>query len=130
MTRRATVAKDFTFDAAHQLLHHAGKCANLHGHTYRLRVEVAGAISAADGTTGEGMVLDFAVLSNIWKQHLEPLLDHQDLNKTLGGIVGPTTAENLATWIFNEFRSRVEGATVTSVTLWETPTSSVRVGEA
>ncbi|MFQ5828699.1 MAG: 6-pyruvoyl tetrahydropterin synthase family protein [Candidatus Methylomirabilia bacterium] len=31
---------EFTLDAAHRIPGHAGKCAYLHGHTYRLQVTV------------------------------------------------------------------------------------------
>ncbi len=36
------IAKEFSFDMAHMLDGHDGKCQNLHGHTYKLQVEVAG----------------------------------------------------------------------------------------
>ena len=36
-----SVTKIFKFDAAHFLPEHSGKCADLHGHTYRLEVTVA-----------------------------------------------------------------------------------------
>ncbi|MCD6102754.1 MAG: 6-carboxytetrahydropterin synthase, partial [Thermotogaceae bacterium] len=32
------ISKEFTFDAAHRLMKYKGKCENLHGHTYKLRV--------------------------------------------------------------------------------------------
>ena len=35
-------AKQFTFDMAHMLDGHDGKCQNLHGHTYILQVEIMG----------------------------------------------------------------------------------------
>ena len=35
------IAKEFQFDACHMLDGHKGKCHNLHGHTYRLIVEVS-----------------------------------------------------------------------------------------
>ena len=35
------IAKEFNFDMAHMLDGHDGKCKNLHGHTYKLQVEVA-----------------------------------------------------------------------------------------
>jgi 6-pyruvoyltetrahydropterin/6-carboxytetrahydropterin synthase len=35
------VTKEFTFDSAHKLDKDDGKCAYLHGHTYRLFVSVA-----------------------------------------------------------------------------------------
>ena len=37
------LACDFIFDAAHRILGHSGKCAYLHGHTYRLEVTVSAA---------------------------------------------------------------------------------------
>lgn len=35
-----TLRKDFTFEAAHLLPHHDGKCARLHGHSWRMTVEI------------------------------------------------------------------------------------------
>lgn len=32
------VTKEITFDVAHILSYYEGKCANLHGHTYKLQV--------------------------------------------------------------------------------------------
>ena len=37
-----TIGKEFHFDAAHRLPDHKGKCQFLHGHTYRLLVELTG----------------------------------------------------------------------------------------
>ena len=36
------VGKQFSFDASHQLVGHFGKCANLHGHTYKVEVVLTG----------------------------------------------------------------------------------------
>jgi len=35
---RTLVTRSFTFEAAHQLPWHPGKCRDLHGHGYRLEV--------------------------------------------------------------------------------------------
>ena len=48
-----TVSKQCQFDAAHVLTNHAGQCKNLHGHTYRVVVEVA------EASDGKDMVIDF-----------------------------------------------------------------------
>ena len=45
------LSRDFTFDAAHNLIHYHGKCERLHGHTYRLRVVLEG------GLDSEGMII-------------------------------------------------------------------------
>ncbi len=38
--------KTFPFEAAHQLKYHDGKCARLHGHSFKLTVVVAGEVRA------------------------------------------------------------------------------------
>ena len=50
------IAKEFSFDMAHMLDGHDGKCKNLHGHTYKLQVEVSGKL-VAEGAK-RGMVVD------------------------------------------------------------------------
>lgn len=119
---RATVSKTFRFEAAHQLLNHDGKCSRPHGHSYKVAVRVRGSINRTSGHPKEGMVIDFADIKEAWKK-IEPMLDHQDLNQTLGGIV--TTAENIAIWIGSQFN--LAGIGIEEVELWETETSSVRV---
>ena len=52
------IAKEFSFDIAHMLDGHDGKCKNLHGHTYRLQVEVGGPLHASGPKAG--MVMDYA----------------------------------------------------------------------
>lgn len=116
------IYKEFSFEAAHQLPHHEGKCRRLHGHSFRGRVYVA---SDCLKTTGSetGMVMDFSVL----KAHLDPLvknyLDHYYLNDSLD-LESPTS-EAIAAWIF----AKLEEAGVPglhSVEVLETCTSAAR----
>lgn len=63
-----TVAKQFRWEAAHRLPWHAGLCRNLHGHSYRLVVEL-------DGEPDDrGMLVDFHDL----KQAMGPLVEGWD----------------------------------------------------
>ncbi len=63
-----TVAKRFRWEAAHRLPWHDGPCDNLHGHSYRMTVEL-------DGTPDErGMLIDFQDV----KRALKPLVDAWD----------------------------------------------------
>jgi len=120
----AEVAKKWTFDAAHHLPDHDGKCRNEHGHTYTVEVSVWGVVQPTRGRSDDGMVLDFGDLSRVWKSAIEPLLDHRDLNETVGARgCWPTTAENLAHWIGESFID--SGVEVAAVSVWETPTSRV-----
>ena len=50
-----------TFDSAHFLRGYNGKCANLHGHTWRVEVTVGSDTLTASGEQ-RGMVIDFADL--------------------------------------------------------------------
>lgn len=130
--RLVWVAKEFEFHAAHVLPNHDGQCARLHGHTYRLRVVVAGEpnrVHPAGLDPAEGMVVDFAVLKDIYTSRVEPLVEHQQLHETLKGLVPVTTCEEMARWLFIVFQGELfkRDLELDSVTLWETPTSYAEV---
>jgi 6-pyruvoyltetrahydropterin/6-carboxytetrahydropterin synthase len=85
------IGKRFTFEAAHLLPNHLGKCKNLHGHTYQLFVEIEGPISLQETTPEKGMVMDYTNFSNIIKEEILYLFDHCNLNERLDN----PTCENL-----------------------------------
>ena len=58
--RVCKVTKRFSIDYAHRLMHHNGKCRNLHGHTGIVEVSVIGEV---DPRTG--MVVDFSMLKDV-----------------------------------------------------------------
>jgi 6-pyruvoyltetrahydropterin/6-carboxytetrahydropterin synthase len=94
---------------AHRLPFHEAGCKNVHGHSYRMLVELAGE------PMSNGMVLDYFVL----KQYIDPLvaeIDHaflcdetdslmKDFLKQSGlkvvFVEFPTTAENIARWFYD-----------------------------
>ena len=115
--------KLFTFEAAHQLPKHSGKCARLHGHSYRLEVTVVGDIIKEEGSS-EGMVVDFADLSKIVEKEIIEQWDHQFLNDLLAFR---TTAELLAVEAFRRLKDA--GLSVSKITLWETAKAFVVVEE-
>lgn len=117
------IAKTFRFDAAHQLQHHKGKCQRMHGHTYTVEVAITGPVQPPDGRSESGMVIDFGKLSDTWKQHVEPHLDHRTLNESLPTVY--PTAEYLAEWIRNQFMVHLGDLdlVIEWVKLWETPDS-------
>jgi len=109
-----TLAREYRFEAAHHLPHHAGKCAALHGHSYRLRLVIAGPIR------DDGMILDFDEVDAL----AEPVIatyDHHNLNDVLAN----PTCELVALDAFSRLRSA--GLHLVEVTLWETERGSVTV---
>ncbi|KUO95974.1 6-carboxytetrahydropterin synthase QueD [Ferroacidibacillus organovorans] len=121
--RRVTITKEFTFDAAHHLYAYKGKCANLHGHTYRLVVSVSDVLDEI------GLSIDFGDVKALVKTHVVDRLDHTYLNEVLPPM--NTTAENMIVWMFEEIERALhafrETARVERLTLYETPTSSVEI---
>lgn len=99
--RRVMVSKKFTFDAAHHLFNYDGKCKALHGQTYRLQIAVSGMLD------DRAMAVDFGDIKQIYKEHLEPHLDHRYLNESLPYM--NTTAENMVYWIFKQVAKHLLG---------------------
>lgn len=105
------IAKEFSFDSAHKLDWHKGKCRNLHGHTYKLQVLIQGELNE------QGIVMDFKELDDKVKAVLEKL-DHAYLNS----IIKNPTAENLAIFIWDKLKNSLP---LYEIKLWETPDSFV-----
>ena len=112
-----TITRSFQFEAAHRLpnVPPEHKCARLHGHSFRVQITVAGTLDDK-----LGWLVDFADLARAWEP-LHAALDHRYLNE-VPGLENPTS-ELLAMWIHQRFE--VPGATVESITVSETCTSSV-----
>lgn len=86
------------FDAAHHLDNYEGACKNLHGHTYKVIVEVKGDDSQLDKAS---ILWDFSELKKIIKQ-----LDHSEKGELNNIIflgkdirINPT-AEVISRWIY------------------------------
>ena len=108
------ITKSFRFEAAHSLPHlpECHQCHRLHGHSYELTVGVSGPV------IGE-WVQDYADISAV----VSPLvkrLDHYNLNEVLSR---PTTAENLAQWIWSHLAASLP--LLSRIEVRETPTSNV-----
>jgi len=63
------IAKEFDWEMGHRLPFHKGKCKNLHGHSYKMTVELEGELDE------NGMVLDFYDLKKVVAPVVETL-DH------------------------------------------------------
>jgi 6-pyruvoyltetrahydropterin/6-carboxytetrahydropterin synthase len=112
---QTSVTCTFSFEAAHRLAWHPGKCRNLHGHSYRLDVTVRGPLD------DHGVVIDFDTLAEIVEREVIVRFDHQDLNQ----IIDNPTAELLAHKAWELLGGA--GLTVAALRLWETTDSSVEL---
>lgn len=112
---RTRVSRSFSFEAAHHLPRHPGKCRRLHGHHYRLAVTVEGPVDP------DGMVLDFGRIETVVEREIVARWDHRCLNDFLDN----PTAELVAAraWAVLE----EAGLAIVALQLWETPDSMVEL---
>lgn len=108
------ITKIFSIAAAHYLPDYDGKCSKIHGHEWRLEVELKKRID-----NDSGMVLDFSKLKTIVNKYVIDQLDHEVMNIY---IYNPT-AENILLFVWEAlmFEALLKG--IESVTLWETENS-------
>lgn len=134
---KTRIAKEFHWEMAHRLPFHTGGCQNVHGHSYKLWVEVEGE------PNGYGMVMDYLDV----KHAVQPLvekLDHAFIcdrsdevmmaffaeNPLKVVIVDfPTTAENIAAHLVDEIATRLQEQIATAPEEFRLERIRVRVQE-
>ena len=104
--------KTVEFSASHRLPNHVGPCANLHGHRWRVVVEVVAA-----HLTPSGMVVDFGDVRRVVMQH-----DHTHLNDRYDNPTAEVIAESIARDVFPLVR---QNGHMIRVEVEESPGSSV-----
>jgi 6-pyruvoyltetrahydropterin/6-carboxytetrahydropterin synthase len=125
MASKYTLKVVTDFAAAHALRDYAGECSQLHGHNWKVEVElIATALDQA------GMGIDFKVIRTHTKELLNRL-DHRHLNEIKPFDTINPTAENIAAYIYRQLSDSLNGARtqVGAVTLWETERACVRYTE-
>lgn len=97
-----------------------GKCANLHGHNYRLEVYVG---VRGDDVGGNGLGIDTATIKKIVNEKVIDVLDHSSLNDKIDN----PTMENICIWIADQVKPEFETRKVKlyKLRLWETARNSV-----
>ncbi len=61
---------------SHALLNYDGLCRNIHGHSYKLQVTIAGEPMQDAGSPKDGMVIDFSILKKLIQEQIISKLDH------------------------------------------------------
>ena len=128
------VKTEDSFDSAHFLARYNGKCRNIHGHRWRVVIEIAGE------NLDDGMVVDFTDIKAALKS-LTDNLDHslvmeKDALKpqTYECLVDEgfrimimdfrPTAENFAKYFFDEIKNK--GFNIRAAEVYETPNNCAR----
>ncbi len=122
------------FDSAHFLFGYEGKCANIHGHRWRIVATVKGK-TLQDGGQEDGMLLDFGTLKKALRDLAEGLdhrlliekntlrLETMDALEAEGFLIEVfpfrPTAENFARFLYEALAA--EGFPLASMAVYETP---------
>ena len=134
------ITKQFSFEMAHALRNYDGLCRNIHGHSYKMDITLAGQPLLDETSPKNGMVMDFGDLKKLVNEEIISLLDHSLVlnNKTDEKLIGmlkqnfekivvvdfqPTT-ENLLNFIADKLKAKLpKRVSLTCVRLRETDTS-------
>jgi 6-pyruvoyltetrahydropterin/6-carboxytetrahydropterin synthase len=113
------------FAAAHTLRNYPGDCSRMHGHNWKIEVEVT-----ATSLNEHEMGMDFKAIKTATRE-LAKTLDHRYLNDIPPFDVVNPTAENIAQHFYQNLSTTLNNdiAKVSGVTLWETDRACVRYSE-
>lgn len=114
MGRYILEVEDF-FSSAHNLRDYEGKCENLHGHNWKVRVYVSG-----EKLDNSGMLLDFKILKRELRRIID-YLDHRYLNEVEPFDRINPSSENIAKFIFEKLQEALSqyNVAVERVTVYE-----------
>lgn len=116
------VSVEESFAAAHNLRNYQGRCEDLHGHNFKVRVTLSGGELDASG-----LLYDFVHLKQVVQSVIRSL-DHRYLNELAPFDKINPSAENIARYIHDEAARQlprsVNGAAIASITVWETDSAA------
>jgi 6-pyruvoyltetrahydropterin/6-carboxytetrahydropterin synthase len=64
------------FDAGHRIPCHKSQCRNLHGHRYAIEITLSGDVIQQEGSSEQGMVMDFSDVKAIARKVVVEPWDH------------------------------------------------------
>ena len=95
------VAVEQSFASAHALRNYKGRCENVHGHNWKVRVVIEG--EKLDQT---GMLVDFLDVKSFMGEILDRI-DHQFLNEIPPFDVINPSAENIAEYFYQQMTGKL-----------------------
>jgi 6-pyruvoyltetrahydropterin/6-carboxytetrahydropterin synthase len=130
------IYKEVQIDTSHRLLHYEGKCANLHGHRWKVEIWIEG---EPDPVTK--ILIDYSMIKKIVDKY-----DHQIILNKEDPMVprieefhqvittpGDPTSELMASIIREDLytfcRNQGIKATVPKIRVWESPTAFAEINE-
>lgn len=112
------------FAASHQLHGYQGPCKALHGHTWKVRVEIE-----TDKINKIGISFDFKELKAITESVIKRL-DHRHINDIAPFDKKNPTAENLSQYIHEEVKKNLPiHVRISQVVVWESASYAVSYSE-
>ncbi|RMG60387.1 MAG: 6-carboxytetrahydropterin synthase QueD [Deltaproteobacteria bacterium] len=113
-----------SFASAHSLRGYEGNCERMHGHNWKVEVEVESC-----RLDDRGIAVDFRLLKDLLKEVIGKL-DHRNLNDVPPFDDMNPSSENIAQFIYGEIKGKLpEGVSLSSVTVWESETASATYSE-
>jgi 6-pyruvoyltetrahydropterin/6-carboxytetrahydropterin synthase len=116
------VAVEQSFASAHALRNYKGRCENVHGHNWKVRIVIEG--EKLDQT---GMLVDFLDVKSLLGEILDRI-DHQFLNEIPPFDVVNPSAENIAEYFYQQLNGKLAETPVPvrirEVKIWETEIQS------
>jgi len=138
------VTKKIEIDMGHRVPNHKSKCRNFHGHRYIIEVGVDDKVVSTQGSSDEGMVIDFGDLKKAMMDVIDSEYDHafcmynedpfsdyfrmiqKSNDQKVVFVDFIPTAENLAKhwYVLLEGVLLQRGININHVKVWETPNST------
>jgi 6-pyruvoyltetrahydropterin/6-carboxytetrahydropterin synthase len=130
------IYKEVQIDTSHRLLHYEGKCANLHGHRWKIEIWIEG-----EPDPVKKILIDYSMIKKIVDKY-----DHQIILNSDDPMVpriqefhqvittpGDPTSELMASLIRDDLymfcRENGITATVPKIRVWESPTAFAELNE-
>ena len=130
------IYKEVQIDTSHRLLHYKGKCANLHGHRWKVEVWMEGEPDPATQ-----IVIDYTLIKHTINKYDHQIILNRDdpmvsRIREFNPVIttpGDPTSEMMASLIRNDLNAicQEQGirATVTKIRVWESPTAFAELTE-
>ena len=130
------IYKEVQIDTSHRLLHYQGKCANLHGHRWKIEIWMEGEPNPATQ-----IVIDYSMIKRIVDKYDHQIILNQDdpmvpRIREFHPVIttpGDPTSELIASIIRNDLYTACRElgikATVPKIRVWESPTSCAELTE-